>query len=47
LAPFQVGDLLLAWGLIFEVEEADEIMIKSNPLRMNYEYMELVKEGDI
>lgn len=47
LAPYQVGDMLLAWGLIFEVKEADEITIEGNPYNTNYQYMQLVKEGDI
>lgn len=47
LAPYQVGDLLLAWGLIFEVEEAETLTIEANPHTTNYQYLKLVKEGDI
>lgn len=46
LAPMQWGDVLLAWGLIFEVEEFDEVEIRGYT-GQNYTYMQMMKEGDI
>lgn len=46
LAPMQWGDALLAWGLIFEVDESDEVEIRGYT-GQNYTYMQMMKEGDI